>query len=115
MASALPPFPSFDPNPGLGAPGTHWTKYVARFKKLIVALDVTNTTRQKALLLHFAGQEVSDYLVETSTPNALKLEDIQSATQRDQTLQAVTEAIQTGDWHKPGNYLGQEAKMHLTS
>ena len=62
MASTLPPFPSFDPNPELGAPGTRWKKYVARFKNLIIALDITDTARQKALLLHFAGEEVSDIL-----------------------------------------------------
>ncbi len=62
MASTLPPFPSFDPNPELGAPGTRWKKYVARFKNLIVALDITDTARQKALLLHFAEEEVSDIL-----------------------------------------------------
>ena len=52
------------------------------------------------------AEEFVDYLVQTSTPNALKLEDIQSATQRDQTLQAVIEAIQTGNWHKPGKRQG---------
>ena len=52
------------------------------------------------------AEEFVDYLVQTSTPNALKLEDIQSATQRDPTLRAVIEAIQTGNWHKPGKRQG---------
>lgn len=43
--------------------------------------------------------------MQTSTPNALKLEDIQSATERDQTLQAVAEAVQTGNWFEPGKRL----------
>ncbi len=49
MASTLPLFPSFDPR------ATRWKKYVARFKDLIVALDITDTARQKALLLHFVA------------------------------------------------------------
>ena len=64
MASTLPPFASFDPR------ATPSKKYVARFKNLIVALDITDTARQKALLLHFAGEEVRDILNNIILPEA---------------------------------------------
>ena len=60
MATALQPFPSFDPSPDAGAPGTRWEKYVARFRNLITALDIKNAERQKALLLHYVGKETND-------------------------------------------------------
>ena len=75
MASALPPFPSFDPSPTLGAPGVRWKKYVGRFRNLIVALNITDENRQKALLMHFAGEEVNDILEVLPEAEASKDED----------------------------------------
>lgn len=66
MAEALPTFPTFDPNADLGAPGVRFKKYIARFRNLIVAADIENPNRQKALLLHYAGEEVND-IFETLT------------------------------------------------
>ena len=62
--STLPSFPSFDLSQNQGTLGTRWKKYIARFRNLIVALNVTNKKRQQALLLHYAGEEVND-IVET--------------------------------------------------
>ena len=60
MATALQPFPSFDPSPDAGAPGPRWEKYVARFKNLITAVDIKNPERQKALLFHYVDEETND-------------------------------------------------------
>lgn len=54
---ALPTFPSFDISPDSGAP---WKKYIARFLNLVIALNITDKNRQKALLLHYGGDEVND-------------------------------------------------------
>ena len=50
------------------------------------------------------AEEYVNYLATTSTPKALKTEDIESATQSDPTLQAVAEAIQKGNWHHVSKY-----------
>ncbi len=50
MATALPTFPSFDPNADQGAPGVIFKKYISRFRNLIVATDIDDPKRQKALL-----------------------------------------------------------------
>ena len=43
-----------------GALDTRFKKYIARFRNLVVAADIANPARQKALLLHYAGEEVHD-------------------------------------------------------
>ena len=52
------------------------------------------TSRQQKV-----AEEYVSYLASTSTPKALKTQDIETATQSDATLQAVAEAIQKGNWH----------------
>ena len=52
------------------------------------------TSRQQKV-----AEEYVSYLATTSTPKALKTQDIETATQSDATLQAVAEAIQKGNWH----------------
>ena len=59
MATNLPFFPSFDLKDEAGTPGPRWKKYVSRFRNLIIALDITDKTRQRALLLHYAGEAVN--------------------------------------------------------
>ena len=44
-------------------------------------------------------QEYISYLTTSSTPKALKTQDIEAATQSDATLQAVAEAVTKGNWH----------------
>ena len=58
--TTLPPFPSFDLSTDHGALGTRWKKYVSRFRNLLVALNITNKKRQRAILLHYAGEEVNN-------------------------------------------------------
>ena len=57
---ALPTFPSFDISADSGAPGPRWKQYIARFRNLVIALNITDKNRQKALLLHYGGDEVND-------------------------------------------------------
>uniref|UniRef100_H3BEZ3 Retrotransposon gag domain-containing protein n=1 Tax=Latimeria chalumnae TaxID=7897 RepID=H3BEZ3_LATCH len=40
--------------------GIRWRKWVARFKKLMLALNIENQKRQRALLLHYGGESVND-------------------------------------------------------
>ena len=69
MATALPVFPSFDPNPDLGAPGVRFKKYISRFRNLITAMGITAAARQKALLLHYVGEEVNDIFETLTVPD----------------------------------------------
>ena len=38
--------------------GTRWEKWVKRFDNFLVAKNVTITGQKKAMLLHYAGEEV---------------------------------------------------------
>ena len=62
MTTNLPFFPSFDLKDEAGPPGPRWKKYISRFRNLIIALGITDKTRQRALLLHYAGEAVNDIL-----------------------------------------------------
>ncbi|CAB3993644.1 Hypothetical predicted protein [Paramuricea clavata] len=86
MATALPTFPSFDPNADQGAPGVRFKKYIARFRNLIVATDIDDPKRQKALLLHYIGEEVND-IFETLTVS----EPAEEETVLDVTIKALSE------------------------
>ena len=74
MAQGLPVFPSFsvrDP-----AVDTRWKKWCARLENLLVGLDITDDKRKRALLLHYAGEEVNeifDTLADTGTDYATAL------------------------------------------
>ena len=52
------------------------------------------TSRQQKV-----AEEYVSYLATSSTPKALKTQEIETATQDDATLQAVAEAIVKGSWH----------------
>ena len=75
MAAALPHFDSFDVHAD-GAVAQRWRKWIKRLENLFVAADIKGKKRQRALLLHYAGEEASeifDSLLETgdnyATPN----------------------------------------------
>ncbi len=59
MASPLPSFPPFDVH-GEGSINSKWSKWLKRFENLMVAMDITQDKRKRALLLHYAGSEVDD-------------------------------------------------------
>ena len=59
MATGLPPFPSFDAEnqENLAA---RWQRWFARFENLMVALDVEDDKRKRALLLHYMDESTLD-------------------------------------------------------
>ena len=61
MAVALPNFTEFNVHSD-GAVDSRWKKWLARFRNLLLALDVGNAKRQRALLLHYAGESVNEIL-----------------------------------------------------
>ena len=68
MATALPTFPEFDVSE-TSTQATRWKKWLSRFRNLLVAMNVTNKPRQRALLLHYAGEatnEIFDTLPNTT-------------------------------------------------
>ena len=60
MAAALPEFPTFDPEVDETSVGIRWSKWLERLENLLVALDIKNKERKKAIMLHYAGTKVSD-------------------------------------------------------
>ena len=59
MAAALPSFPAFDISDDQNA-SIRWKKWIQRFENFIIALDVKDDTRKRAMLLHYAGEGVQD-------------------------------------------------------
>ena len=60
MASVLPDFPPFDIDTDPTSVGITWKKWIQRFDNLLVALDVSDEHRKKALLLYYGGKELHD-------------------------------------------------------
>lgn len=58
MAHSLPVFEKFQVNGDTTSLGHRWTKYVQKLENLFVAMNVDSNKRKKALLLHYAGDEV---------------------------------------------------------
>ena len=69
MAVALPHFSEFDVHSD-GAVDTRWKKWLTRFRNLLLALAVDDTKRQKALLLHYAGEAVNEIFETLPNTNA---------------------------------------------
>ena len=68
MAKALPTFPEFDVSE-TSTQAARWKKWLSRFRNLLVAMNVTDKNRQRALLLHYAGEatyEIFDTLPNTT-------------------------------------------------
>ena len=47
------------------------------------------------------AEEYVNYITVTSTPKSLTVQEIEEATEADATLQAVSKAIETGNWQGP--------------
>ncbi len=67
-ANNLPLFPSFDLDDEPKSIGPRWKKWVDRLENLFLALDIDKPQRQKALLLHYAGERVHDIYTTLPTP-----------------------------------------------
>ena len=59
MATSLPEYPPFDINCDQTSLSQRWKKWVSRFINLLLAMDISDAKRMKALL-HYAGQDVHD-------------------------------------------------------
>ena len=59
MSDALPNYPNFYSNSS-GDVAIRWTKWVSRFKNLMLACNITAQIRQRALLLHYVGEQTHD-------------------------------------------------------
>ena len=56
----IPSFPRFEPHVDTGDVAVRWRKWVGKFRNLMVAMNIGNDARQKALLLHYVGDETTD-------------------------------------------------------
>ena len=73
--------------PGTENPADYLSRYPLR--------DVSPNTRQEKV-----AEEFVNFLAETSTPKAINLTDLKSASRINPTLQAVMRSVQTGKWHE---------------
>ncbi|KAI8514170.1 hypothetical protein Bbelb_084940 [Branchiostoma belcheri] len=55
--STTPTFPPFHPTEDGGAVGKRWKKWLSRLENYLVAIDIQDEARKKAMLLHFMGEE----------------------------------------------------------
>lgn len=60
MAAALPVFERFTVFSDEQTCGLRWKRWLAKLNNLLLAMDVTDDKRKKALLLHYAGDECVD-------------------------------------------------------
>ena len=56
----LPLFPEFDPENDKTNVGKRFRKWTARLENLFLALNLADDTRQRALMLHYAGEITHD-------------------------------------------------------
>ena len=57
---AMPNIAPFDPHSDPTSLSTRWNKWVRRFQDAMIGFDITSEKRQRALLLHFGGEELQD-------------------------------------------------------
>ena len=67
MAATLPDFPNFNVNAEPNSLGIEWNKWMSRFENLLLALEVTDAKRKKAMLLFYAGKDVHE-IYDTLSP-----------------------------------------------
>ena len=68
MAAALPTFPESDVT-NTSTQAATWMKWLSRFRNLLIAMNVTDKKRKRALLLHYASEatnEIFDMLPDTT-------------------------------------------------
>ena len=58
MATALPPFESFDVKYDLNI-GARWRKWISNFKNSLVTIDIKGDARNRARIFHYVGDEVN--------------------------------------------------------
>jgi hypothetical protein len=101
----LPTFPPFDVHAD-GNTGHRWKKWLGRFERLLVAMNITDKKQQRVMLLHFAGPavdeifdtlsdigEAKDYDKANLIPKAMKLDEVKKETASDPVLCKLSEVI----------------------
>ena len=63
--------------------------------------QLTTASREQKI-----AEEYVNYIVSTSTPKAMTVAEIEEATKADETLQAVSKAIETGNWYEGSQQSG---------
>ncbi|XP_063436697.1 uncharacterized protein LOC134718136 [Mytilus trossulus] len=58
MAASLPNFPSFPVHENKAE--IRWRKWISRLENLFIGLNIKDSKRQRALLLHYAGEDVNE-------------------------------------------------------
>ncbi|XP_063400348.1 uncharacterized protein K02A2.6-like [Mytilus trossulus] len=58
MAASLPNFPSFPVHENNAE--IRWRKWISRLENLFIGLNIKDSKRQRALLLHYAGEDVNE-------------------------------------------------------
>ena len=58
MATSLPNFPTFSVHESNAE--VRWKKWISRLENLFIGLDIKDKKRQRALLLHYSGEEVNE-------------------------------------------------------
>lgn len=53
-------FPAFDVDCDSQSAGPRWRKWLERFENYLVAMNIKADSRQKAMLLYFGGERLSD-------------------------------------------------------
>ena len=57
---AMPNIPNFPVSSDPNTASTRWDKWLRRFESAMLGFNIKDDTRKRALLLHFAGDEVED-------------------------------------------------------
>ena len=60
MANAMPSLAPFDVHTDPSSVNLRWKKWLRRFEDAMVGFDITDAKRQRALLLHYGGEQLHD-------------------------------------------------------
>ena len=105
MANALPAFTEFDVSE-TSTQAARWQKWLSRFENLLVAMDVSNRKRQRALLLHYAGEATNEIFDTLPNTTAGEGED-----PFDKAVQALTNYFTPGQNREYEIYVFRQAKQ----
>ena len=73
-------FPSFDARGDPSSTGQRWTEYIERFENFLTAMEIDDPKRQRALLLHFSGDDV--YRIFKTLPETGEAKDYKKAVEK---------------------------------
>ena len=80
MAHALPAFPAFGVEGDQHGLNLRWQEYIERFQNFLLALNIKDDTRKRAMLLHFAGEGV--YRIFKTLPDTGEPKDFEKAVKK---------------------------------